>query len=706
MADGFNQLSASKRYESELENKDISVYTEMSKLFRYIVLAGGSSQLPCFKELLEEHLQVEGANFEILCIEEDYEYAVAGGLAATALENYDENKDFFMPPADLFFISQTQDGKTSSKNSGPKIFDLENIISYFEDTNTIANFKTETEAKKIRDRGKRYKPITDGQMYYCALTSEEEHMDQDIRSEDLPVELRGKDPYRYFILNLKAKYTNVRGVRIVPLIDEEQKEYVLHIFDTNSPSTHIHCDRWPILDMSSANLKTFIEKTGDQEPEDCGLPLCFDFGTSKTICIIANPSIENIENLPEDKIIHTKIEKSQYQEPLNHVLTQSIIPSPVVSEVKASKTIQKIDDFPNLSVRASFDEIAFLQEFHQELQESGFSFSQRTLINLYLSFQTSPFIILSGAPGVGKTSLARMFSHKLGCYHENKNFVRVSVEANWVKPRDLFETQSNQPTPFTELLYHASHQEKYLFCALFDEINLAQIDHYFSDILSTMSDNGQISFPTFFPDSVLCLPLQSPNHRIFMIGTMNVDDASQSLTDKVLDRAHILELEAQEPQFISYKNSLMKTPNVQNEVVGYDNWSATRREINKMDVPEEIIDLWRCIKGGEDSNTRRKSLGAKLNFGYRTIRDMTMYMQYAQIFEKQEGDWKYTKEMAIDDLICQKILPRFRGSEQSRVILEDVKRLSENQGYDRASMRLERMTSQCEIEYSFSFWSS
>lgn len=80
----FIQLSEAARYRSELEERGIQTAEQVPRLFRYVILAGGTSRLPGFQKALLG--QLPGFTGEVLAVGDDYPYAVAAGLAAHALE--------------------------------------------------------------------------------------------------------------------------------------------------------------------------------------------------------------------------------------------------------------------------------------------------------------------------------------------------------------------------------------------------------------------------------------------------------------------------------------------------------------------------------------------------------------------------------------------------------------------------------------------
>ncbi len=90
-------------------------------------------------------------------------------------------------------------------------------------------------------------------------------------------------------------------------------------------------------------------------------------------------------------------------------------------------------------------------------------------------------------------------------------------------------------TPFLEFLLRASRPENAnrAFFLCLDEMNLARVEHYFAEILSAMETAGR---ELTLPDGRIArLPA-----NLFLTGTLNLDEATHSLSRKVLDRANTL----------------------------------------------------------------------------------------------------------------------------------------------------------------------
>ena len=80
---------------------------------------------------------------------------------------------------------------------------------------------------------------------------------------------------------------------------------------------------------------------------------------------------------------------------------------------------------------------------------------------------------------------------------------------------------------------------------LLDEMNLAYVELYFSDMLSKLEENrgrkssDAVVYRVDLGADVKPLELKL-THNMFWVGTMNEDETTKSLSDKVIDRSNII----------------------------------------------------------------------------------------------------------------------------------------------------------------------
>jgi 5-methylcytosine-specific restriction endonuclease McrBC GTP-binding regulatory subunit McrB len=159
-------------------------------------------------------------------------------------------------------------------------------------------------------------------------------------------------------------------------------------------------------------------------------------------------------------------------------------------------------------------------------------------------------IILQGISGTGKTSLPYAF----GKFVNNDSTV-VSVQPAWRERTELYGyfnefTKKYTKTDFLKAIYEANFK-KDPHLIILDEMNIARVEYYFAEMLSILEmprqDEWKIDVVTATWDNdpvhIKEGKLQIPNTTWF-IGTINNDDSTFAVADKVYDRAIPIDLDS------------------------------------------------------------------------------------------------------------------------------------------------------------------
>ena len=169
----------------------------------------------------------------------------------------------------------------------------------------------------------------------------------------------------------------------------------------------------------------------------------------------------------------------------------------------------------------------------------------------------SRILILQGMSGTGKTSLA----HAFGEFVDNRSTV-IPVQPMWKERTDLIGyynefTKRFNETLLLEKMYEANYSHD-MYVTVLDEMNIARVEYYFAEFLSLLelpnpderhlavvSDTWE-SDPTQLIDGRIKLPV-----NMWFIGTANNDDSTFAISDKVYDRAMVLDLDRKSERFVA-----------------------------------------------------------------------------------------------------------------------------------------------------------
>ena len=169
----------------------------------------------------------------------------------------------------------------------------------------------------------------------------------------------------------------------------------------------------------------------------------------------------------------------------------------------------------------------------------------------------SRLVLLRGMSGTGKTSLA----YAAGAFFGNPSTI-IPIQPMWKERSDIigyfneFTKRFNETTLLCKL-YEAGGSSQ-LYMTVLDEVNIARIEYYFAEFLSLLeipdpqkrlldvvADSWDTD-PKRLVDGKLLLP-----ENMWFIGTANNDDSTFAISDKVYDRAAVLDLDRKCSPFVA-----------------------------------------------------------------------------------------------------------------------------------------------------------
>lgn len=402
------------------------------------------------------------------------------------------------------------------------------------------------------------------------------------------------------------------------------------------------------------------------------------------------------------------------------------------------------------------DEIKWIDEIYKKCDEYGIHFSKRILKAFHTAVKTaewSPITILAGVSGTGKSELPRLYSHFGGLLFEP-----LSVQPNWdsqesmlgffnsidnkfdAQPVLRFLAQSQQPSNLSykdrlarwekmagsqfdldqekhkELLEQLQNSvypgaEDCMGMVLLDEMNLAHPELYFAEFLSKLElrrGKGRGDLP-FLPVKIGAglPPYELPLGRnILWVGTMNQDETTKSLSDKVLDRSIIIYFPR--PTQLVRRKKLMPLKDANRKLIykgDFQQWWAMESKFTL-----ELIAPYKLF-----IEKMNESLGvAGRAIGHRVWQSVEYYMaNYPDVRAAlRDGDLvsvNAAMHVAFEDQLVQKVMPKLRGIDtrgKSKDCLEAI-RTHLNTGIDDKPFDLnEDFMLACELGHGQFMWQS
>lgn len=211
---------------------------------------------------------------------------------------------------------------------------------------------------------------------------------------------------------------------------------------------------------------------------------------------------------------------------------------------KLTNVDKRFEEYTPEEITNSFDLNSFCETFRNYSASKLGLYYDINLIRLFIaSLASNKLIILEGISGTGKTSLAYAF----GSFIQNETTV-ASVQPSWRDSTEIFGyfnefTKKFNETEILTSMYEAQYSDE-VYVTLLDEMNISRVEYYFAEMLSVLELPNKKDWvvelvPNSWPDDPKRLEegkLKVPEN-MWYIGTINNDDSTFMITDKVYDRA-------------------------------------------------------------------------------------------------------------------------------------------------------------------------
>ncbi|GCF08504.1 McrB family protein [Dictyobacter arantiisoli] len=337
------------------------------------------------------------------------------------------------------------------------------------------------------------------------------------------------------------------------------------------------------------------------------------------------------------------------------------------------------------------EERSLLDTIAAYITDRGYYFERETLDNYHICLKTRPFAILAGLSGTGKSKLSQLYAEALG---HKKHYLRLPVSPNWYSDQALlgyFDTISGQyiTEQAADFILKANQDTDNLYFICLDEMNLAHVEHYFAQFLSAMEEEDpEERTVRLMADNVyqrleekasLQPKLQLPTN-LFFTGTINVDETTKSISDKVIDRANTLEFFSVDLEKAPLPAEIPPSP-LNISAYTWQSYVSTRRDTTFRPQLSEISKI-----------LNRADMG----LGFRILHDIERYLANSQ--ELLEPG------VAFDLQVKQRILPRVRGTETIKKNIDELHAFARNNGLSRTENRLDAMKYRLQRDGYTSFW--
>ena len=329
-------------------------------------------------------------------------------------------------------------------------------------------------------------------------------------------------------------------------------------------------------------------------------------------------------------------------------------------------------------------ELSRITEHFESIEEAGTLIFERDMVeSLHLGLWSGDrrhFAVLTGLSGTGKTQLAIEYAKALtGEDGESNGRIRtIAVQPGWYDPTPLIGyinplgENRYTATEFLRFLIRANENPSTPHVCVLDEMNLSHPEQYLAPILSAMElEYGSIELHSGDADKYgIPSSIHYPDNLV-LIGTVNMDETTMGISDKVLDRAFTLEF-------------------WDVDVDRWPGWESTPLGDQDREATMEIL-----------TRLMQALSAARLHFGWRVIEEVVRFME-----RRQSQSAELSVSDALDRVIYAKVLPKLRGDDSPRFrnALEDCRTALNESNLTRSSRKVDELIEDVDQTGSFRFW--
>lgn len=358
----------------------------------------------------------------------------------------------------------------------------------------------------------------------------------------------------------------------------------------------------------------------------------------------------------------------------------------------------------------NLNEVLWLDGVYEACKTYGVEFDKRIFYAFHTALKIqdwSTITVLAGVSGTGKSELPKLYAAFGGF-----NFCSVAVQPNWdsqesmlgffnsidnkFEPEDVlrFLVQCTEEDPNSE---SGVNYSDYMSIVLLDEMNLAHVEYYFAEFLSkleTRRSQDKYDLPSVSVKLGAGIAPYRLNmaRTILWTGTMNQDETTKSLSDKVLDRGIVINFPR--PTKLVGREKLKTIPQLIRNMDRPKMYKGTFqgwvvRDLSTLNEwQRKELQSYKAIV--ESINAQLDGVGKAL--GHRVWQSIEFYIvNYPTVRALQESseshmiELKKEMKIAFEDQVVQKIMPKLRGidtrDKKGRHSLDNIERILIENGF-------------------------
>lgn len=316
---------------------------------------------------------------------------------------------------------------------------------------------------------------------------------------------------------------------------------------------------------------------------------------------------------------------------------------------------------------AELTEAQFLRQLEDNARAKGLYFDRRDLVNFHISLKTNLLTIVGGMSGTGKSQLALLYGETLGLRY-SKHLRLIPISPSYHEPNDVLGFMNpstglyqESETGLVRTLLEAERNPQQLYMIVFDEMNLAQVEHWFSPFISILELEREKRQLRLFDPNIRCLNGYNPEiaigDNVLFVGTVNFDETTKAFSNRLLDRANVIT-----PRKLSFGDVWrLQSQAQQGQAVSLSvpreryrgEWTRRSRAIAALTEAE--IELLDRVHQALEQEDRQQGIS------FRVVQAISHYLD--NIPMNADGQPELSREAALDIQFKQRVLSKISGME-------------------------------------------
>lgn len=336
-------------------------------------------------------------------------------------------------------------------------------------------------------------------------------------------------------------------------------------------------------------------------------------------------------------------------------------------------------------------EVEFIKGLQLMTSEKKLQYNRDDIVNFHTSVKTNPLTILAGMSGTGKTQLAYNYAKMLNLSEDNNTLLFMPISPAYTEPSDVLgylNSMNNQYVPaetgLVNFLVHASKNKNQMHMIIFDEMNLSQVEYWFSPFVSILEKDVDDRYLKLYDENAICENNNLyPNkikidENIIFVGTVNIDETTKDFSDRLLDRTFVISLQKGnfEDFYDNFGNIKLKKEEYSQykceDASKFMSWN-TKKNKTYLAAFNEHKDELRFLDEFDKLISKYIPSGG---ISYRVLRNIGNFI--LNIPRDIDGEMIIDRKVVFDTIINQTVMQKIRGTESQ---LESLIGISDSDEY-------------------------